>query len=68
MRIRRKVISLIEMTEEEIRIFHDLMEKAREGQTTHYAEHQMENGTFLGVSVCEPANYSNHPSVKNKAY
>lgn len=56
MRIKVKRIKVIEMSEEEIAKFHDLMARAKEGHTSHYAEEQLEDGSFLGVSVCEPTN------------
>lgn len=49
------------MTEEEIRKFHDLMESAKEGHTSHYAEDQLEDGSFLGVSVVTQAQMNEPP-------
>ncbi len=54
MRFRTKKIRIIEMTEEEIRVFHDLVEKAHDGHMSHYAETRLQDGSFLGVSVEEP--------------
>ena len=62
MKIRTKKIRVIEMTEEEIRKFHDLMESARQGHTSHYAEEQLADGTFLGVSVVSNSS-ENYPKA-----
>lgn len=55
MRIVTKRIKVIEMTAEEIRKFHELMERARDGHTSHYAEDRLEDGSYLGVHVVEEA-------------
>jgi hypothetical protein len=51
MRITTKRIRVIEMTEEEIAKFHELMESAKQGREVNYAEERMADGSFLGVSV-----------------
>ncbi len=59
MRIITKRIKVITMTKEEVRKFHELMERAAEGHTSHYAEDRLDDGSFLGVSVVkehEPMN------------
>jgi hypothetical protein len=53
MRITTKKIRVISMTQEEMREFQELMQKAAEGRTVNYAEKQLADGTFLGVSVEE---------------
>ena len=53
MKITTKKIRVISMTQEEMREFQTLMQKAAEGQTVNYAEKQLSDGTFLGVSVEE---------------
>lgn len=49
------------MTEEEIRKFHELMEAAKEGHTSHYAENQLEDGSYLGVSVVTQSQMNEPP-------
>lgn len=51
MRIVTKRTRVILMTEEELRMFHELMERAHKGTQSHYAEEQLDDGSFLGVSV-----------------
>lgn len=53
MRIITKRLKVIQMTNEEIRSFHDLMEKAQRGHESHYAEQKLSDGSFLGVSVVD---------------
>lgn len=53
MRIITKRLKVIQMTQEEIKKFHALMERAAAGQTTNYAEEQLSDGSFLGVQVVE---------------
>lgn len=59
MRLKTKRIKYIEMTEEEVQKFHELMQRASEGHTSHYAEDKLDDGSYLGVSVVkqhEPLN------------
>ncbi len=51
MKIVTKRIKVIQMTEEEIRKFHELMERAVSGHTSHYAEEKLADGSYLGVAV-----------------
>lgn len=39
------------MTQEEIRVFHETMERAHRGTTSNYAETPLSDGSFLGVQV-----------------
>lgn len=55
MKIITKKIRVIQMTSEEIRKFHELMERAQTGHTSHYAEERLEDGSFLAVQVEQPA-------------
>lgn len=47
------------MTEEEIRKFHELMDRAKEGHTSNYAEERLDDGSYLGVNVVKE-----HPQFK----
>jgi len=53
MRVVTKRIKVIEMTPEEIRKFQELVSQAAIGHVSHYAEAQLDDGSFLGVSVKE---------------
>jgi len=56
MKIRRKVVSQLLLTDEEVNVLLDLVTKAQTGQTVHYAEHQLPNGQFFGVGIDPNAN------------
>lgn len=73
MTIRTKKIRVISMTQEEMREFQTLMQKAAEGCTVNYAEKELSDGTFLGVSVEEgyaqaPSTYDSIPRKGKIAY
>jgi hypothetical protein len=53
MKIITKRLKVIQMTSEEIAEFHALMKQAAEGHTSHYAEKQLSDGSFLGVQQVE---------------
>lgn len=54
MRIVTKKIKVIQMSAEEHATFLDCLQRAKEGQMSHYAESKLEDGTFLGVSILTP--------------
>jgi hypothetical protein len=56
------------MSEEEIRNFFDLVERAKKGTQVNYAETVLNDGSFLGVSVEEQPTYQNHPRATEKRY
>lgn len=51
MRTYRKTITVIEMTDEEVESLFTLATQAKEGHTSHYAEKQMSDGKFFGISL-----------------
>ena len=51
MRIVTKKIKVIQMSAEEHATFLDCLQRAKDGQMSHYAESKLEDGTFLGVSI-----------------
>jgi hypothetical protein len=53
MQIITKRIKVIQMTHEEHATFLRLVQDAAKGQTVNYAETQLNDGTYLGVSLCE---------------
>lgn len=55
MRIITKRLKVIQMSAEEIQKFHDLMQQAEQGHTSHYAEDRLSDGSFLGVQVVSKA-------------
>lgn len=61
MKIHTKRIRVISMTQEEIRKFHDLLERATAGHTSHYAEDRLTDGSFLGVQVDPEADRPERP-------
>lgn len=63
MRLITKRLKVIAMTPEEMEKFLDLVHRAKEGHQSHYAEEQMDDGSYLGVSV-EPHNDFMHPADK----
>lgn len=53
MKLTTKKIRVITMTFEEQQNFMRLMDEARQGHTSHYAESRLSDGSFLGVSLVD---------------
>ena len=53
MRIKRKVVQQLLLTEQELKALFECAEKARSGQTVNYAEMKMDDGSFFGIGVGE---------------
>ena len=51
MRIVTKRIKVVEMSEEEMRKFVETVQRAQCGSLVHYAETQLDDGSYLGVQV-----------------
>lgn len=51
MRLKKRTITVIEMSDREIAMLFDLAEKASKGQHVHYAEAEISKGKFLGISI-----------------
>ena len=66
MKIITKKIRVIQMTEEETQEFANLMQQAREGHTSHYAEKQLQDSSYLAVSIV-PVDTDFH-AVKARKY
>ena len=62
MRIYTKRVQILEMTQEELDKFRELMDKAEQGHTVHYAETKLANGANLGVHMV-----SKEEAYKNEA-
>ena len=53
MRVKRKVISVLELSKREIELLFEMVEEAKAGHTIHYSERQTGHNQFFGVSVDE---------------
>jgi hypothetical protein len=67
MRIVTKRIKVIQMTEEEVAKFHEAMQRASEGHTSHYAEEKLDDGSYLGVSVVKAHEPLNRRDIHERA-
>ena len=64
MRIKRKVINILQLSEREIQVLMGLVEQAKEGHISHYAEEEIAPGQFFGVSVAESHDARNQMTRK----
>lgn len=68
MRIETRRTRVIVMTQEEHRTFLETMKKAAEGHTSHYAEKQLADGSFLGVSIVPEGESNLQPQPRPSEY
>ena len=63
MRIKRKTVNMLLLSEREIEILFNLAERARTGQTVHAAEEEVAPGQFFGIAVAPEHDSMNHANL-----
>jgi len=54
MQIKRKTISILQLTQPEVDHLITMIEEARAGHTVHYSETQTGPGQYFGISIGNP--------------
>ncbi len=61
MRVQRKTISVLLLSQREIDTLAGMIDEAKRGHTVHYAETQTGPNQFFGVSIDEAHDEANNP-------